>query len=64
MEARRLKSRWRQQCGRCASHFTGHGDPLGTEGLTTHGVPPKLAPHGHKIVRKKQDGCIDVVLEH
>ena len=38
-------------------------DPLGTEDLTTHPVPLDRAPEMYEIFKKKQDGCIKVVLK-
>lgn len=38
-------------------------DPLGTEDLVTHRVPLDRAPEMYEIFKKKQDGCIKVVLE-
>ena len=43
--------------------LTGDGDPLGVEDLTTHRLPLDEAPHGYEIFKKKQDGCIKVVLK-
>ncbi len=38
-------------------------DPLGTEDLVTHRVPLDRAPEMYVTFKKKQDGCIKVVLE-
>ena len=38
-------------------------DPLGTEDLTTHPVPLDRAPEMYEIFKKKEDGCIKVVLK-
>jgi threonine dehydrogenase-like Zn-dependent dehydrogenase len=37
-------------------------DPLGTEDLVTHHVPLADAPHMYEIFKKKEDGCVKVVL--
>jgi threonine dehydrogenase-like Zn-dependent dehydrogenase len=31
--------------------------------VVTHRIPLSQAPHGYKIFREKQDGCIKVVLD-
>ena len=38
-------------------------DPLGTDALATHFLPLEEAPRGYEIFKKKQDGCIKVVLQ-
>ena len=38
-------------------------DPLGTLDLTTHPVPLDRAPEMYEIFKKKEDGCIKVVLK-
>jgi len=38
-------------------------DPLGTQDLVTHPVPLDRAPEMYEIFKKKQDGCIKVVLK-
>ncbi|RFA10606.1 glutathione-dependent formaldehyde dehydrogenase [Subtercola boreus] len=38
-------------------------DPLGTEDLTTHAVPLEQAPEMYELFKKKEDGCIKVVLK-
>jgi len=38
-------------------------DPLGTEDLVTHPVPLDRAPEMYDIFKKKEDGCIKVVLK-
>ncbi|AMM21360.1 glutathione-dependent formaldehyde dehydrogenase [Frondihabitans sp. PAMC 28766] len=38
-------------------------DPLGTEDLVTHPVPLDRAPEMYEIFKKKEDGCIKVVLK-
>jgi threonine dehydrogenase-like Zn-dependent dehydrogenase len=38
-------------------------DPLGTEDLTTHPVPLDRAPEMYELFKKKEDGCIKVVLK-
>jgi threonine dehydrogenase-like Zn-dependent dehydrogenase len=38
-------------------------DPLGTEDLVTHRVPLERAPEMYELFKKKEDGCIKVVLE-
>ncbi len=43
--------------------LTGSGDPLGTEDLTMPSLPLEQAPHGYEVFKRKQDGCIEVVLE-
>jgi threonine dehydrogenase-like Zn-dependent dehydrogenase len=43
--------------------LTGDDDPLGVDDLVTHRVPLGEAPHAYEIFKKKEDGCIKVVLE-
>ncbi|MCY1139097.1 glutathione-dependent formaldehyde dehydrogenase [Actinoplanes sp. Pm04-4] len=43
--------------------LTGDDDPLGVDDLTTHRIPLEEAPHGYEIFKKKEDGCIKVVLK-
>ncbi|WP_250030841.1 zinc-dependent alcohol dehydrogenase [Paractinoplanes maris] len=43
--------------------LTGDDDPLGVDDLTTHRLPLEEAPHGYDIFKKKEDGCIKVVLK-
>jgi threonine dehydrogenase-like Zn-dependent dehydrogenase len=43
--------------------LTGDDDPLGVDDLTTHRLPLEEAPHGYEIFKKKEDGCIKVVLK-
>lgn len=38
-------------------------DPLGTEDLVTHRVPLDEAPRMYELFKKKEDGCVKVVLE-
>jgi threonine dehydrogenase-like Zn-dependent dehydrogenase len=38
-------------------------DPLGTEDLVTHPVPLDRAPEMYELFKKKEDGCIKVVLK-
>lgn len=38
-------------------------DPLGTEDLVTHPVPLEKAPEMYELFKKKEDGCIKVVLK-
>ncbi|WP_433362944.1 zinc-dependent alcohol dehydrogenase [Actinoplanes sp. CA-142083] len=42
--------------------LTGDGDPLGVDDLVTHRMPLEQAPHAYEIFKKKEDGCIKVVL--
>jgi threonine dehydrogenase-like Zn-dependent dehydrogenase len=42
--------------------LTGDDDPLGVDDLVTHRLPLEQAPHGYEIFKKKEDGCIKVVL--
>jgi threonine dehydrogenase-like Zn-dependent dehydrogenase len=37
-------------------------DPLGVMDLATHRVPLEDAPHMYDLFKKKEDGCIKVVL--
>ncbi len=41
----------------------GDDDPLGVDDLTTHRLSLEDAPHAYDIFKKKQDGCIKVVLK-
>ena len=43
--------------------LTGDDDPLGVDDLTTHRMPLEEAPHAYEIFKKKEDGCIKVVLK-
>ncbi|MBW6437271.1 glutathione-dependent formaldehyde dehydrogenase [Actinoplanes hulinensis] len=43
--------------------LTGDEDPLGVDDLVTHRLPLEEAPHAYEIFKKKQDGCIKVVLK-
>ena len=43
--------------------LTGDDDPLGVDDLVTHRVPLEEAPHAYDIFKKKEDGCIKVVLK-
>src|SRR4051794_25269650 len=43
--------------------LTGDGDPLGVDDLVTHRLPLEEAPHGYEMFKKKEDGCIKVVLK-
>jgi threonine dehydrogenase-like Zn-dependent dehydrogenase len=43
--------------------LTGDDDPLGVDDLTTHRLPLEDAPHAYDIFKKKEDGCIKVVLK-
>jgi threonine dehydrogenase-like Zn-dependent dehydrogenase len=43
--------------------LTGDDDPLGVDDLVTHRLPLEEAPHGYDIFKKKQDGCVKVVLK-
>jgi threonine dehydrogenase-like Zn-dependent dehydrogenase len=43
--------------------LTGDSDPLGVDDLTTHRLPLDEAPHAYEIFKKKEDGCIKVVLK-
>lgn len=38
-------------------------DPLGTEDLVTHRVPLSRAPEMYETFKKKEDGCVKVVLQ-
>jgi threonine dehydrogenase-like Zn-dependent dehydrogenase len=40
----------------------GH-EPMGVDDLTTHRLPLEDAPHAYEIFKKKEDGCIKVVLK-
>jgi threonine dehydrogenase-like Zn-dependent dehydrogenase len=43
--------------------LTGDDDPLGVDDLVTHRLPLEQAPHAYDIFKKKEDGCIKVVLK-
>ncbi|WP_433833094.1 zinc-dependent alcohol dehydrogenase [Actinoplanes sp. CA-015351] len=43
--------------------LTGDDDPLGVDDLVTHQLPLEQAPHAYEIFKKKEDGCIKVVLK-
>jgi threonine dehydrogenase-like Zn-dependent dehydrogenase len=43
--------------------LTGDADPLGVDDLVTHRLPLEEAPHAYEIFKKKEDGCIKVVLK-
>ncbi|GAB7044450.1 MULTISPECIES: zinc-dependent alcohol dehydrogenase [Catenuloplanes] len=43
--------------------LTGAGDPLGVDDLVTHRLPLESAPQAYEIFKKKEDGCIKVVLK-
>ena len=43
--------------------LTGDDDPLGVDDLVTHRLPLEEAPHGYDIFKKKEDGCVKVVLK-
>ena len=43
--------------------LTGDDDPLGVDDLTTHRVPLEEAPQAYDMFKKKEDGCIKVVLK-
>jgi threonine dehydrogenase-like Zn-dependent dehydrogenase len=43
--------------------LTGDGDPLGVDDLVTHRVPLEEAPGAYEMFKKKEDGCIKVVLK-
>ncbi len=38
-------------------------DPLGTADMATHRLPLEQGPAAYAMFRKKQDGCIQVVLQ-
>ncbi|BAL89292.1 putative alcohol dehydrogenase [Actinoplanes missouriensis 431] len=42
---------------------SGDDDPLGVDDLVTHRLPLEEAPHAYEIFKKKEDGCIKVVLK-
>jgi threonine dehydrogenase-like Zn-dependent dehydrogenase len=42
--------------------LVGDDDPLGVDDLVTHRLPLEEAPHAYEIFKKKEDGCIKVVL--
>jgi threonine dehydrogenase-like Zn-dependent dehydrogenase len=43
--------------------LTGDDDPLGVDDLVTHRLPLEQAPHAYDMFKKKEDGCIKVVLQ-
>jgi threonine dehydrogenase-like Zn-dependent dehydrogenase len=43
--------------------LTGDDDPLGVDDLVTHRLPLEQAPHAYEIFKKKEDGCVKVVLK-
>ncbi|MGK5684226.1 zinc-dependent alcohol dehydrogenase [Actinoplanes sp. URMC 104] len=43
--------------------LTGDDDPLGVDDLVTHRVPLEQAPQAYDMFKKKEDGCIKVVLK-
>ncbi|WP_127551973.1 zinc-dependent alcohol dehydrogenase [Actinoplanes sp. OR16] len=43
--------------------LSGDDDPLGVNDLVTHRLPLAEAPHAYDIFKKKEDGCIKVVLK-
>ncbi|GAA2850936.1 glutathione-dependent formaldehyde dehydrogenase [Actinoplanes cyaneus] len=43
--------------------LTGDDDPLGVDDLVTHRVPLEEAPGAYDMFKKKEDGCIKVVLK-
>jgi threonine dehydrogenase-like Zn-dependent dehydrogenase len=43
--------------------LTGDDDPLGVDDLVTHRVPLEEAPGAYEMFKKKEDGCIKVVLK-
>jgi len=43
--------------------LTGDDDPLGVDDLVTHRLPLEQAPHAYEMFKKKEDGCIKVVLK-
>ena len=43
--------------------LTGDSDPLGVDDLVTHRLPLEEAPHAYEMFKKKEDGCIKVVLK-
>ncbi|GIM96174.1 zinc-dependent alcohol dehydrogenase [Paractinoplanes toevensis] len=43
--------------------LTGDDDPLGVDDLVTHRLPLGEAPHAYDMFKKKEDGCIKVVLK-
>jgi len=38
------------------------GDPLGTEGFTTHHMALDDAPRGYEMFQRKEDGAVKIVL--
>ncbi|MBL7255524.1 zinc-dependent alcohol dehydrogenase [Paractinoplanes lichenicola] len=43
--------------------LTGDDDPLGVDDLVTHRTPLEEAPQAYEMFKKKEDGCIKVVLK-
>ncbi len=43
--------------------LTGDDDPLGVDDLTTHRMPLEQAPQAYDMFKKKEDGCVKVVLK-
>ncbi|MDY7089668.1 MAG: zinc-dependent alcohol dehydrogenase [Actinomycetota bacterium] len=43
--------------------LTGDTDPLGVDDLVTHRLPLDEAPQAYEMFKKKEDGCIKVVLK-
>src|SRR4029450_1007852 len=43
--------------------LTGDDDPLGGDDLVTHRLPLDEAPRAYDMFKKKEDGCIKVVLK-
>ena len=43
--------------------LTGDDDPLAVADLVTHRLPLEEAPHAYEIFKKKEDGCVKVVLK-
>jgi len=43
--------------------LTGDDDPLGVDDLVTHRMPLEDAPRAYDLFKKKEDGCIKVVLQ-
>jgi threonine dehydrogenase-like Zn-dependent dehydrogenase len=39
------------------------GDSLEVEGFATHRLPLEEGPHGYKILQKKEDNAIKVLLQ-
>ncbi len=43
--------------------LSGDDDPLGVDDLVTHRMPLEQAPEAYEMFKKKEDGCIKVVLK-